>query len=353
MPPEKQPVDHTFATVADPVGLLVGLFTHAPIGLAIWASDRKPFVTNRAFRAIAGADPTVLTGELPALLEKAFAGETVRVPTFWFATPERRIAISLTIFPVSRPDGSIDFVAATLEDQTDEETEVLRRAKDAAEAANVELEAFSYSVAHDLRAPLRAMAGFSNILREDYGDRLDDEGRHLLGRIAGGASRMGALIDGLLTLANVVKRDLQYETVDLAKFAHDAISQIDCAERIVEWVISDGLVVRGDAVLLRSVMQNLIANALRFTAKRDRARVEVGRSDLAGVRTFFVKDNGAGFDNEHAGQLFRPFRRLHRPDEFEGNGIGLATTERIIRRHGGRIWADGVVGVGATFYFTL
>jgi PAS domain S-box-containing protein len=477
-------------------------------------ADGTPLLTNKAFMDIFGVEPppgyNVLKDDILrangmlALFERAFAGETVQVPTFWFdprqlttftVTEGRAVAISMTIFPLFKATGEIEYVAATYKDETalvtaaeqlraseeragmaqqaarvgifewnlqtnvntwtpeleaiyglapgefgatqkswedlvhpDDlaaavarveaalasgepvegewrvvwpdgsihwvfgrfqahfaagkphrvvganiditarkraeaalresealaaEAEIHRREKEAAQIANAELEAFSYSVAHDLRAPLRAINGFSNVLLEDHAANLDEEARLHLNRIAKGATRMGALIDALLSLAKIARQELRYQLVDLGRVARDVIAQLEGADRPVEWVIADRLEVRGDPTLLHSVMQNLVGNAWKFTAKQDRARIEVGSSTRDGVATYFVKDDGPGFSQESAEKLFRPFGRLHRADEFEGTGIGLATVERIIRRHGGRVWADAEVGGGATFYFTL
>ena len=230
------------------------------------------------------------------------------------------------------------------------ESEMLRRAKDAAEAANVELEAFSYSVAHDLRAPLRAMSGFAAVLREDYGDKLDADAHAVIARISMAATRMGELIDGLLALSRISTHELEYATVDLGKLARDVLAHVSSG---IDAQIEDGLRVRADPVLMRSVIQNLVNNAIKFSARVAVPRIEVGMTTTDAGPTYFVRDNGAGFDMAYAAQLFRPFKRLHSSSEFEGTGIGLATVQRVIRRHGGAIWAQAAPGSGATFFFTL
>jgi PAS domain S-box-containing protein len=232
--------------------------------------------------------------------------------------------------------------------------EALQEAKKAAEEANRELEAFSYSVAHDLRAPLRGIDGFSQALIEDYSDKLDDEGRHYLGRVRESAQHMAELIEGLLGLARLSRSEMQWEAVDLSNLARASIERLRASDpdRSVECVIEDGLVQEGDARLLAAVLENLLANAWKFTRQESNPRIEFGRVDDAGG-PFVVRDNGAGFDMDYASKLFGVFQRLHAASEFEGTGIGLATVQRIVRRHGGRIWAEGEVGQGATFYFTL
>jgi len=220
------------------------------------------------------------------------------------------------------------------------------------EAANKELEAFSYSVSHDLRGPLRIIAGYSQTVIEDHGDRLDGEGRKDLERIYGAAQKMSLLIDDLLTLSRIARREMKRERVDLTALAEDVVNEIRKSDphHTVEVVIAEGLSATGDASLLRVAIQNLLGNAWKFTCRTPNARIEVGR-DAAGA--FFVRDNGAGFDMQYADKLFKPFQRLHDDAEFEGTGIGLATVHRIIQRHGGRIWAEGAVGQGATFFLTL
>jgi len=224
-------------------------------------------------------------------------------------------------------------------------------------AVNQELEAFSYSVSHDLRAPLRSIDGFAHALLEDYAASLDEDGQEYLRHVREAAQHMGELIDGLLTLAGVTRSQLRREAVNLSQLARDVGKRLrnhssDSARQVELWV-EEGLSAVGDTRLLENVLQNLLGNAWKFTSNRPEARVEVGKSIRDGVLAFFVRDNGAGFDMTYADRLFGAFQRLHAATEFEGHGIGLATVSRIVRRHGGRIWAEGQTGVGATFYFTL
>jgi two-component system, NtrC family, sensor kinase len=220
---------------------------------------------------------------------------------------------------------------------------------------NKELETFSYSVAHDLRAPLRGIDGFSQALLEDYADKLDDKGKQYLDYVRESAQHMGQLIDDLLSLSRVTQGDFQREQVDLAAIVSGVAARLRTrhAERTVELIVADGLVATGDARLLTIALENLLGNAWKFTGKHADARIEVGASDIRGRRTYFVRDNGAGFDMTYASKLFGVFQRLHSVTEFEGTGIGLATVQRVVRRHGGRIWAESEVGCGATFFFTL
>jgi signal transduction histidine kinase len=224
------------------------------------------------------------------------------------------------------------------------------------EVAVQQLEAFSYSVSHDLRAPLRAIGSFSEILAEDFGPALGPEGLAHLTRVRTGVRRMGELIEGLLTLSRVVKTELNRAPVDLSALAEEVAQEIRNGEpgRSVEFVIHRGLTVAGDRALLRAALTNLIGNAWKFTSRTPVARIEVGRRNQeARPPVYFVRDNGAGFDMQHAQKLFGVFQRLHREDEFPGTGVGLATVQRIIERHGGRIWAEGRPEQGATFFFTL
>ena len=222
--------------------------------------------------------------------------------------------------------------------------------------ANKNLEAFTYSVAHDLRSPLRALSGYSAALMEDYGDRLDETGRGFLERIQAASERMGVLIDDLLTLSRVSRAEMSLGPVDLSAEVAAIAGELQSREpgRRVRFAIHDGVWVTADRTLIRTVLQNLVENAWKFTAKRDGATIEFGATTAEGAGVCcYVRDNGAGFDPAFVGKLFQPFQRLHAVTEFPGTGIGLASVQRIIERHGGRAWAEGAVGRGATFYFTL
>ncbi len=223
------------------------------------------------------------------------------------------------------------------------------------EAANKELEAFAYSVSHDLRAPLRIIDGFTRAIEEDEAHKLDDTGKDYFRRVRAAAEKMAQLIDALLSLSRQTRGEPHRTTVDmgsLAKAAADDLRKTQ-PDRRVEFVIADGITVQGDAVMLRAALENLLGNAWKFTGKCDPARIEFGVMQQEEKNTYFVRDNGAGFDMTYARKLFTAFQRLHTTDEFPGLGIGLATVQRIVHRHGGRIWAEGEVDKGATFYFTL
>jgi signal transduction histidine kinase len=230
-----------------------------------------------------------------------------------------------------------------------------RRQAQAAEAANKELEAFSYSVSHDLRGPLRGIAGFSQALVEDETDRLSPKGRDYLNRVRAGAQRMGELIDDLLRLSRVTRADLKKERVDLSALAGVVAGELRKANptREVNVIIEPNATATADPRLVRIVLENLLGNAWKFTAKKSAATIELGTRVDDGTRVYFIRDNGAGFDMQYAERLFGAFQRLHSDKEFAGTGVGLATVQRIVVRHGGRIWAEGAVGKGATFQFTL
>ncbi|HET6148805.1 MAG TPA: ATP-binding protein [Polyangia bacterium] len=221
--------------------------------------------------------------------------------------------------------------------------------------ANGELQAFSYSVAHDLRAPLRGIRAFAQMFLDVARDKLDSDAQDWLQEILSNASKMSALIDALLTLSRVTRTELRAELVDVGDLARAAGAGLAAAEpaRVVELVVQDGLGVKADPHLARALIDNLMANAWKFTSKEAHPRVEVGSVEVAGARAFFVRDNGAGFDMAFASKLFAPFQRLHSAADYPGTGIGLATVQRIANRHGGRAWANGEVNRGATFYFTL
>ena len=222
-------------------------------------------------------------------------------------------------------------------------------------AANKELETFSYSVSHDLRAPLRAIDGFSKVLLHEYGEKLDEQGCRYVDRVGAAAQRMAMLIDDLLTLSRISRATLRREPVSLTELARGTVAALRERDpsRSVSIEIAGGLQAHGDARLIAIVFDNLLGNAWKFTAKHPQAQIAVGQENKGKETIFFVRDNGAGFDMAYADKLFAPFQRLHRDSDFEGTGIGLATVQRIISRHGGRIWAEAEVGKGATFRFTL
>jgi signal transduction histidine kinase len=223
------------------------------------------------------------------------------------------------------------------------------------EQANKELEAFSYSVSHDLRAPLRAIDGFSHALLTDYESTLDEQGRDYLQRVRGATKRMAQLVDDLLSLSKITRAQLTRENVDLSDVARKVLADLGTrdSQRNVTTRVADGLEVQADPRLITVMLENLLGNAWKFTSKQPAATIEVGKESRGEEVVFYIKDNGAGFSMEHATRLFAPFQRLHAAEEFEGTGIGLATVNRVVARHGGRVWAEARPGQGATFLFTL
>ena len=244
-------------------------------------------------------------------------------------------------------------VSIAMERKLNEES--LRQYATELEAANKELEAFSYSVSHDLRAPLRSMDGFADILLEDYADKLDDQGKEYLSRIHSSSKLMSQLIDDILALSRITRATFDADNVNLSTLAEEVARELKRTqpERKVEFNIAPDMEAQGDRNLLKLVMQNLLGNAFKFTGKSDQPVIEFGMREIDGKSAYFVRDNGAGFDMAYAEKLFKPFQRLHSASEFPGTGIGLASVQRIINRHGGRVWAEGEKGKGATFYFTL
>jgi PAS domain S-box-containing protein len=243
-----------------------------------------------------------------------------------------------------------------VEKQISELNKELRDRAAELETTNKELEAFSYSVSHDLRSPLQNIDSFSQILVEEYANRLDKDGRDYVQRLRSSCQHMEEIIDALLALSNMTRHELMLENCDLSTLAKGIAAELKQKDpdRLVDWIIAEGLSVEGDARLLRVVLENLLGNAWKFTAKRPRARIEFGALPQSnGARTYFVRDDGAGFDMARAEHLFSPFKRLHDQAQFRGTGIGLATVQRVIQRHRGKIWAEGAVDHGATFCFTL
>ncbi|CAG0994566.1 Phytochrome-like protein cph1 [Burkholderiales bacterium] len=221
--------------------------------------------------------------------------------------------------------------------------------------AYAEQEAFAYSVAHDLRAPLRGINGFSTVLEEQHGHRLDETARSYLKRIRDASARMGNIIDDLANLTQINRAILRKQKVDMSALAQEVMRQLADAEptREVEFMVAPDLVVSADPGLMRIALENLFANARKFTSKKERARIEFGSTQSEGRIAYFVRDNGIGFDPSFSHMLFRQFQRLHADDEYEGTGIGLSIVERIVKRHGGEIWAEGCLGEGATFFFVI
>jgi light-regulated signal transduction histidine kinase (bacteriophytochrome) len=254
------------------------------------------------------------------------------------------------------------FIVAELSQEILKREDELKRSHDDLElqaielrAVNTELEAFNYSVSHDLRSPLRSLDGFSQALLEDYTNKLDAQGIDYLQRIRAASQKMAQLIDDLLNLSRLTRSKMDFETVYLSGLAQAVAVELKKSEpeRQVEFDIEKELVVNGDKRLLRIVLENLLGNAWKFTGNNPKTRIEFGVTQVDSKLAYFIRDNGAGFDMTYADKLFSAFQRLHSPSEFQGSGIGLATVQRIINRHGGQVWAEGAVEQGATFYFTL
>jgi signal transduction histidine kinase len=349
-----------------------------------WRCDANLRVTeiNLGQRAAAAFDPRVLIGRKPWEIEpETEASSTLlaqvgaRCAFFDMAVTCPRAdgahTYALSAVPLGTPDGRFDGYAGVARDVTaliagsraeapppaqlaQLEAQHAERTRQL-EVAVKELDSFSHSVSHDLRAPLRVVDGFANIVLEDYGERLDDLGREHLKRIVAAGQRMNAMIDTLLSLSRMTSREIERERVDLSRLARELADELRAQDpgRTTDFVLADGVVVEGDRTLLRLVLQNLLGNAWKFSAKVAQPRVEFGSRDENGRTIFFVRDNGAGFDMRFAEKMFGLFQRFHSSNEFPGTGVGLATVQRIVRKHGGRIWADSQPGQGATFFFTL
>lgn len=262
--------------------------------------------------------------------------------------PVKLRGVMLDITQQKGAEDKLRTLHAELEQRVQERTSQL-------ESANSELEAFSYSVSHDLRAPLRHIEGFSRTLMEDFGETLDQDGVNCLRRICAATGRMGELINDMMKLSNVSRGEIGRQTVDMSGMARAIALELShrAPEREATFEVADGVTTEGDPRLLKILLENLLANAWKYTGKKKGAVIEFFRRECEGKAEYVVRDNGAGFDMEYADKLFAPFQRLHGQDEFEGTGIGLATAHRIVKRHGGRVWGEGKVGAGAVFYFTL
>ena len=232
------------------------------------------------------------------------------------------------------------------------EERVLRRTEQLKKSTE-EMEAFSYSISHDLRAPLRGIIGFANILEEDYGSKLDDEARRITTVIKKNTTRMGMLIDDLLSFSRMGRQELMKTNVDSNKLVKDIIVEVDANRKKIEWILHPLPVIKADANTLNQVWINLISNAIKYSGNADKPKIEIGSIQKNGSITFFIKDNGVGFDEKYKAKLFKVFQRLHTSEEFEGTGIGLAIVDKIISKHGGEVWVEAELNKGATFYFSL
>jgi signal transduction histidine kinase len=340
------------------------LFESVPGDHLVMASDFTVLAVSDGLVAHAGIRPDAIVGRNRLEVDvRAIAGGERDAPLGAVLRQVRDDNVTQTIpapggsrmlVPVMDESGTLVAIIESFRDgATDHaDTERLRRAL--AEATR-ELDAFTHSVSHDLRAPLRSIQGFSRIVLEDYAALLPESGRQHLQRVADAATRMSALIDDLLQLSRIGRVDMTQLPVDLSALAESVWKELEAAdpERSVAFSLEPRLMVAGDRRLLRVALRHLLANAWKFTGASPDARVELGKHERHGEPVFFVRDNGAGFNQAYADRLFSPFQRLHATNEFPGSGIGLATVQRIIHRHGGRVWAEGTVGGGATVSFTI
>jgi PAS domain S-box-containing protein len=369
-------------------GLLQSVLDSLGEGLIAADSEGKFFLWNPAAKTILGADPANIppaewalhygvflpdqvtlfpTDQLPLL--RAIRGESSEAEIFLRNRKRERAAwIEVSGRPLRSEDGGVRGGVVAFRDVTEakEAQQEIRKLNDELEqrvrqrtveleTANQELQAFSYSVSHDLRAPLRHISGFSRLLVEQFGPQLEPEAQHYLQRIDEGIRHMGRLVDELLNLARVGRHGLSLQTASLKSIVQEVITTLkpESEEQRVEWKVGDLPLVECDPTLVRQVFQNLLANALKFTRPRERAMVEVSQREANGEPVIMVRDNGVGFNMKYADKLFGVFQRLHRSEDFEGTGVGLATVQRIIQKHGGRVWAEAELDRGATFYFTL
>ncbi|MHB9133754.1 MAG: sensor histidine kinase [Armatimonadota bacterium] len=360
--------------------LFQGLLESAPDGIVIVNAEARITFVNGQAEQLSGYGREELIGKpVEVLIPERYAEIHVKHRNGYIAAPRTRpmgvglnlylrgkdgseMPVEISLSPFGTPQGLL--VTASVRNITDRqrtEAEIRRLNEERQqhveqlEAANKEMEAFTYSVSHDLRTPLRSIDGFSQALLDDYRDQLDAQGQNYLQRVRGAAQRMGQLIDDLLRLSRLGRMEKHIEQVNLSDMAATIMAELRqrSPERTIVADITPNVVAAGDSELLHIVLKNLLSNAWKFTGKCDIARIEFGVTAQDSETVYFVRDNGAGFEMAYADKLFMPFQRLHGMEEFPGTGIGLAIVQRIIHRHGGRVWAEGAVDQGATVYFTL
>jgi PAS domain S-box-containing protein len=350
------------------------LFDLAPDAMLVSNRNGKIHLANSQAEKIFGYSKVELIGlTIESLVPKRYRDIHVQHRESFMAAPRTRsMGKGPDLFAVRKDESEVPveislsplvlnhelFTLCAVRDITERKKiyDELKLKTERLEILNSELESFSYSVSHDLRAPLRAIDGFSQILLEKYSNKIDERGISYLQKVRSGSQNMAQLIDHLLQLARIPRLNMTRQSIDLGIIARNILDEFIATEphRSVKIEIDEGLVVYGDAELLRILMASLLQNAWKFTAKRSVAVIEIGKDNLQEDKhCFFVRDNGAGFEMSYADKLFKPFQRLHNVAEFPGTGIGLATVQRIVRRHGGEVWAEGVVGQGATVHFTL
>ncbi|HLP15697.1 MAG TPA: response regulator [Bacteroidota bacterium] len=321
---------------------------HISESLKCYQPEDRPVIADAFRRACENGEPYDLEMQFTTFKGERLWIRTTAHPILEEGKVVRVIGDVLDITERKRAEEEIRMLNQELERRVVERTVQL-------EAANKELEAFAYSVSHDLRTPLRGIDGFSQLLLDEYHDLLDEKGMDYVARVRSGAQRMAQLIDDLLSLSRVSRIEMKIQRVDLTKVAKGIVAELHETqpERCVEFVIQKGVEVQGDGRLLRIAMENLFRNAWKFTSHHPTARIEFGEIMLDGKKMYFIRDDGAGFNMQYVNKLFGPFHRLHATTEFAGTGIGLATVHRIIRRHGGEVWAEGAVEKGATFFFSI